>query len=139
MQILPLSKLLLAYLGTTLVFFAIDLIWLGVIAKGLYQRELGNFLSPQVNWTAAIVFYLLFIIGIFIFCIIPAAEQTSIWKALILGMLFGGFTYATYDLTNLATLKDWPSKIVFIDIAWGMILTGSVSTAGYAIVQWLRQ
>jgi uncharacterized membrane protein len=100
---------------------------------------LGNFLSPQVNWTAAIVFYLLFIIGIFIFCIIPAAEQTSIWKALILGMLFGGFTYATYDLTNLATLKDWPLKIVFIDIAWGMVLTGSVSTAGYAIVQWLRQ
>lgn len=139
MQILPLSKLLLAYLGTTLVFFAIDLIWLGVIAKGLYQRELGNFLSPQVNWTAAIVFYLLFIIGIFIFCIIPAAEQTSIWKALILGMLFGVFTYATYDLTNLATLKDWPLKIVFIDIVWGMILTGSVSTAGYAIVQWLRQ
>ncbi len=139
MQILPLSKLLLAYLGTTLVFFAIDLIWLGVIAKGLYQRELGNFLSPQVNWTAAIVFYLLFIIGIFIFCIIPAAEQTSIWKALILGMLFGGFTYATYDLTNLATLKDWPLKIVFIDIAWGMILTCSVSTVGYAIVQWLRQ
>ncbi|MFN5479908.1 MAG: DUF2177 family protein [Chitinophagaceae bacterium] len=139
MTILPASKWILAYLGTTLVFFAIDLIWLGVVAKDLYRKELGGFLSDQVNWSAAFIFYLLFIVGIFIFCIVPATEQQSLAKAVVSGVLFGLFTYATYDLTNLATLKNWPLKIVFIDIAWGMVLTGSVSAAGFMIVHWLRK
>jgi len=139
MALLSASKWVLAYLGTTIVFFAIDMIWLGVVAKDLYRRELNAYLSDQVNWSAALIFYLLFIIGIFIFCIVPAAEQASFAKAIISGALFGMFTYATYDLTNLATLKSWPLKIVFIDIAWGMVLTGSVSAAGYLIVDWLRK
>ena len=134
---MPLPQLLLSYLLTTLVFFVIDIVWLGFIAKNLYRKYLGAFLSDQVNWTAALIFYLLFIIGIFIFCILPAAEKGSWSKALISGALFGFFTYATYDLTNLATLKDWPLPVVFIDIAWGMVLTGAVSTAGFFIVKWL--
>ncbi|QSE96478.1 DUF2177 family protein [Fulvivirga lutea] len=134
---MPIPKLILSYLLTTIVFFAIDLLWLGIIAKDLYNRLLGNFLAPNVNWTAAIIFYLLFIIGIFIFAIFPAIEKESAWKAILLGALFGFFTYATYDLTNLATLKDWPLKIVFIDIAWGIILTASVSVSGYYITRWL--
>lgn len=135
---MPFSKLLLAYLLTSVVFFAIDLTWLGLIAKGLYAKYLGGLLSDQVNWTAAITFYLLFIVGIFLFVILPAAEKSSWQHALIYGALFGFFTYATYDLTNLATLKNWPLTIVFIDIAWGMALTGSVSLAGYAITQYLK-
>lgn len=94
-------------------------------------------MAEQVNWTAAIVFYLLFIIGIFIFAILPAVEKESFKHALIYGALFGFFTYATYDLTNLATLKDWPVKIVFIDILWGSVLTASVSVSGYYITKWL--
>jgi len=131
-------KLFLSYLLTTLVFFAIDLLWLGMIAKNLYRQYLGSFLSDQVNWTAAIIFYLLFIIGIFVFAILPAVEKQSILKAIVLGALFGFFTYATYDLTNLATLKNWPLTIVFIDIAWGAMLTALVSAAGYTIVRWMN-
>ena len=129
------GKLLLAYLLTAVVFFAIDLTWLGFLAKDLYKKYLGGFLSDQVNWTAAFIFYALFIVGIFIFAILPAAEKNSLTHAAIYGALFGFFTYATYDLTNLATLKNWPLTIVFIDIIWGSILTGTVAAAGYWIVK----
>ncbi|MCE7990403.1 MAG: DUF2177 family protein [Roseivirga sp.] len=135
---MPFSKLVIGYLLTAVVFFAIDMLWLGLIAKGLYNKYLGSFLAEQVNWTAAITFYLLFIVGIFIFAIMPAVEKDSLMKAMLLGALFGFFTYATYDLTNLATLKDWPIKIVLIDIVWGAILTASVSTSGFAIMKWLN-
>lgn len=135
---MPFSKLIIGYLLTAVVFFAIDMLWLGLVAKGLYNKYLGSFLAEQVNWIAAIVFYLLFIVGIFIFAIMPAVEKDSLIKAISLGALFGFFTYATYDLTNLATLKDWPIKIVFIDIAWGAVLTASVSTSGYLIMKWLN-
>ena len=129
------GKLILAYLLTVVVFFAIDLTWLGLIAKNLYRKYLGGFLSDTVNWTAAFVFYALFIIGIFIFSILPAVEKNSFSHAVIMGGLFGFFTYATYDLTNLATLKNWPLTIVYIDIIWGTILTGLVAAAGYWITK----
>ncbi|MEP2667889.1 MAG: DUF2177 family protein [Cyclobacteriaceae bacterium] len=131
------SKLIISYLLTAIVFFAIDLLWLGVVAKGLYNKYLGNLLSDQVNWTAAIIFYLLFIVGIFIFAILPAVDKASLSKAIVMGALFGFFTYATYDLTNLATLKGWPLTIVFIDITWGAVLTATVSAAGYTITRWI--
>lgn len=135
---MPFYKLIISYLLTTVVFFAVDMTWLGFIAKNLYKKYLGNFLSDKVNWPAAIVFYLLFIIGIFYFAILPAVEKASLSKAIIGGALFGFFTYATYDLTNLATLKDWPLPVVFIDIIWGSVLTGIVSTAGFYIVKWVE-
>lgn len=130
-------KIIISYLLTAVVFFAIDMVWLGFIAKNMYRKYLGSFLSDTVNWKAAIIFYLIFIVGIFIFAIMPAVEKSSVGKAVLLGALFGFFTYATYDLTNLATLKDWPLPIVFIDMAWGAVLTASVSTAGYYIVKWI--
>ena len=123
------------YLITIPIFFIIDLLWLGVIAKGIYQKYLGSFLSDQVNWTAAIIFYLIFISGIIIFSVLPAVEKDSLLRAVLLGALFGFFTYATYDLTNLATLKGWPVPIVFIDIIWGMILSGAVSTASFLVAK----
>jgi len=129
-------RVVIGYLLTVLVFLAIDLVWLGVLAKGLYQRYLGHLLG-DVNWAAALIFYLLFIVGIFIFAIMPAVERDSAWHAVLMGGLFGFFTYATYDLTNLATLADWPLGIVFIDIAWGIVLTASVAFAGYHIMTWL--
>ena len=134
---MSLIKILSGYLLTTVVFFAIDMLWLGLIAKGLYQKILGHLLAEQVNWTAAGIFYLLFIVGIFVFSIMPAVEKESFRYALIYGALFGFFTYATYDLTNLATLKDWPLKIVLIDIIWGAVLTASVSISGFFIMRWL--
>ncbi len=130
------SKLLLTYVLTTLVFFAVDLLWLGVIGKNIYQKYLGHLLG-EVNWPAAIVFYLLFIVGIFVFSILPGLEKDSASYTLLYGVLFGFFTYATYDLTNLATLKNWPTTIVFIDILWGMFLTGTVALAGFYIGKWV--
>lgn len=132
------SKILISYLLTFFVFFIVDMLWLGFIAKGLYNKYLGAFLHTEVNWTAAIVFYIIFIIGISIFVIYPAAAKNSMYYSVVYGALFGVFTYATYELTNMATLKDWPVEIVIIDIIWGAVLTSIVSTAGYYIVKWIE-
>jgi uncharacterized membrane protein len=119
-------------------FFTIDLLWLGIFAKNLYKKYLGYILSPNTNWVAAISFYLLYIAGIVFFVISPAIEKKS-WKyALFAGMFFGFITYATYDLTNLATLKDWPIKITIIDLIWGSSLGGAVSFITYNVLTRLK-
>lgn len=129
------KSLIINYLLTTVVFLVIDMAWLGLIAKNLYQKYLGDFLSDKVNWTAAFIFYLLYVVGISVFAIYPSVNQNSAMNAILMGGLFGFFAYATYDLTNLATLKGWPLPIVFIDIAWGVVLTAMVSLAGFYIVK----
>lgn len=134
---MSIGKIVLSYLLTAVVFFAIDMVWLGVVARNIYQKYLGNFLSSQVNWTAAIIFYLLFIVGILVFAVYPAVGKGSVMSAVILGALFGFIAYATYDLTNLATLKDWPIQIVVIDMVWGAVLSALVSTAGFYIVRYI--
>ena len=126
-------KLLALYGLTVPVFFAIDMVWLGVVARGFYRRQLGSFLSPQVNWTAAIVFYLLFIAGILTFAVLPGLRRESPLHTVMLGAFFGFVAYATYDLTNLATLRDWPLAVTLIDMLWGAVLSGSVALASYAI------
>lgn len=125
------------YALTVPVFFIIDLIWLGVVAKGFYQKNLKYILSPNVNWTAAIIFYLMYIAGILIFAVVPGVAKDSVRHAALWGALFGFFTYATYDLTNLALLKDWPLNIVVVDILWGMVLCTVVSTISFYIARWL--
>lgn len=120
------------YLLTVPVFFAIDMLWIGVVAKDLYQKQLASFLGP-VNWPAGIIFYLIFIVGILIFAVLPALEARSAMKAVMLGALFGFMAYATYDLTNLATIKNWPLAISLIDMVWGAVLSGSVATISYFI------
>lgn len=128
-------KYVYLYLALVPVFFAIDFLWLGTIAQKFYQDQIGHLLASPFNIPAAVAFYLVFIVGIMIFAVLPGIEAGS-WKtALMWGVLFGFFTYATYDLTNLATLRDWPFTVVVVDIAWGMILCGSVATAGYFIGQ----
>jgi uncharacterized membrane protein len=136
---MSITKLFISYVLTFIVFFIIDMAWLGFIAKDLYKKYLGDLLSEQVNWVAAIVFYVLFIVGVFIFAIMPSVEKNSLTSAVTLGALFGFFTYATYDLTNLATLKNWPQTIVVIDIVWGSVLTAIVSTAGFFIVNYFNK
>lgn len=126
------------YLLTVPIFFAIDLLWLGVIAKGLYQKNLAHLLSPNVNWPAAFLFYFVYIAGILLFAVKPAIDSQALGKAALWGALFGFFTYATYDLTNLATLKDWPVKVVMIDVAWGTILCASVASGSYLASRWLN-
>lgn len=135
---MSIMSVIIGYVLTTIVFLIIDLVWLGFIAKDLYRKYLGKFLSDEVNWTAAIIFYLIYIVGISVFAIYPAVNKDSVFNAILLGGLFGFFCYATYDLTNLATLKDWPLTIVFIDIIWGAVLTASVSVSGFYIVKLLK-
>jgi len=119
------------YLVSFLVFLVIDLLWLGVVAKSFYFRHLEPFFAEKINWPAAFIFYLLFVAGILIFAVIPAVEKQSLQRAVVYGALFGFFTYATYDLTNLATLRNWPIIIVIVDILWGTFLCAVVATAGY--------
>jgi uncharacterized membrane protein len=125
------------YVLTVPVFFAVDLLWLGVLAREFYRSNLGHLLSPTVNWPAAIVFYLLFIAGILYFAVLPALAEGSLGRAVLNGLLFGFFTYMTYELTNLATLPSWPLKVVLVDIAWGMALSATVAAASYGIGRWL--
>ncbi len=116
------------------VFFAIDLIWLGIVAKDLYQKQIGHLLKQDVNWYAAIIFYLLFIGGLVYFVLLPhVGPNVSVFKVLLTGALFGFITYATYDLTNLATLKDWPIQITIIDLAWGTFLGASTSAVTFLL------
>jgi uncharacterized membrane protein len=115
------------------VFFVIDMIWLGLVAKGFYQQQIGFLMKTNINWVAAIIFYLLFIAGLIVFVVTPAIDKNSWMVALGLGALFGLITYATYDLTNLATVKDWPLLVTIVDLLWGMTLAASVSVITYLI------
>lgn len=116
-------------------FFLIDLVWLGVIAKNLYRNSLGHIMRSTPNWTAAIIFYIIYIIGMIFFVINPALAKNSWCYALLGGMFFGFVTYMTYDFTNLATLKNWPLYITLIDVLWGTFLGGSTSFIGYYIIK----
>ena len=121
------KQAILLYLITLVVFFVIDMIWLGVVAKGFYRKHLGPLMTTKVNWTAAMLFYLLFIVGLLIFVIRPALAAGEPLNALLYGALLGLISYATYDLTNLATLKDWPLVMTIVDLIWGTVLGGVVS------------
>lgn len=121
------KQTILLYFLTLVVFFVIDMIWLGVVAKGFYRRYLGPLMTSKVNWASAVLFYLLFIVGLMVFVIRPALAAGVPLQALFYGALFGLISYATYDLTNLATLKDWPVAVTVIDLIWGMVLGGTVS------------
>lgn len=119
------------FLITFIVFFAIDLVWLGLIAKKLYAKHLGYIMADKVNWGAALLFYVLFIVGILYFAITPA---TTLGKVAISGALFGLISYATYDLTNLATIKSWPVVITVIDLIWGTTLSTLTASISYLII-----
>jgi uncharacterized membrane protein len=114
-------------------FFVIDMIWLVLVAKKFYSQQIGFLMRPDIVWPAAIIFYLLFIAALVVFVISPAVEKHSWMHALIYGAFFGLVTYATYDLTNLSTLKDWPILVTIVDLIWGMVLAASVSVVTYLI------
>lgn len=122
------------YLIALPVFFAVDMLWLGLVAKGFYQKQIGFLMKPDVNWLAAIIFYLLFIAGLVVFVVQPAFVEKKLFSEIVFkGVLFGLVTYATYDLTNLATVKNWPLMVTVVDLVWGMTLSTSVSAISYFI------
>lgn len=123
-----------SYVSAFLVFFAIDMLWLGLIAKNFYGAKLGHLMTPKVLWTPAFIFYMLFVAGILFFVVFPALQKGSWTYALGAGALFGLITYATYDLTNLATLKDWPLAVTLVDLVWGSVLSASTATLSFLII-----
>ena len=121
------TKFLLTYAVCVVVFLAIDIAWLGAVAKSFYRGQIGHLLADDFRPVAAVLFYLVYVAGVIWFCVRGAGD----WQAAVLtGALFGFFCYATYDMTNYATLRDWPLKMVVVDIAWGTAITAVVAAAG---------
>jgi uncharacterized membrane protein len=114
-------------------FLIIDLLWLGVVARSFYQAQMGHLMKENVNWFAAVAFYLVFVVGIVILVVMPALDRQSLLQAIVLGALFGLVTYAAYDLTNLATLEGFPVTVAIVDLAWGAVLCSSVSAVTYVV------
>lgn len=125
------------YFVTLVIFFAVDMLWLGLVAKDFYKKHLGYLMSPDINWYAALLFYLLFIAGILVFVVIPGIKDDGLGMMLLKALFLGLVSYATYDLTNLATVKDWPLLVTVVDLIWGMTLTGLVSLGGYFAGKWI--
>jgi uncharacterized membrane protein len=125
------------YLLTAIVFFAIDLVWLGVVAAGFYRRHLGGLLAEKVRWGAAILFYLIFIAGLIVFAVLPGLAAGSLARTLTLGAFLGFFAYATFDLTCRALFREFPLVVVVVDMVWGTCLSAAVTCAGYGIGRWL--
>jgi len=124
------------YFIAAVVFLALDLVWLGVVAQGLYEHFLGDLLADSPNAVAAFVFYAIFVAGLVYFVIAPAIEEESARTAVVRGAAFGFVTYATWDLTSLAVIEGFPLGIVPIDLAWGTFLAAAVSLATYHL--WRR-
>jgi uncharacterized membrane protein len=126
------------YLITFIIFLVIDFIWLGAVARNLYRNQLGFLMKENFNMTAAFIFYLLFTAGL-VFFVLNRALAVSSWQyALFAGMFFGLITYSTYDLTNLATIKDWPLTITIIDLIWGTFLGGLTSYLSYHVINYFN-
>jgi uncharacterized membrane protein len=125
------TKILQTYGVSLLAFLALDALWLGLVARGFYRDQLGTLLTPDVRWGAALLFYLIFVAGVLVFAVLPAVERGSLGRAILLGGFFGVVTYAAYDLTNLATLRDFPTVVAAVDMVWGGVLTATVAMIGY--------
>ncbi|MDM0004624.1 DUF2177 family protein [Variovorax sp. J22G73] len=132
------TKHLVAWAVTFVVLLVIDMIWLGVIAKGMYQEAMGDLMSPNPRLAFAAVFYLAYPIGLLVFAIVPGLAAQGVMRAALMGGLFGLFCYATYDLTNLAVIRNWPLALSFIDIAWGTVVSGVAAAAGAATLRWFE-
>ena len=130
-------RLLSLYGLTTLTFFAIDLVWLGVVARGFYQSQLGHLMREAPVWPAALLFYGLYIAGILVFAVLPSLEAGSLPRAVALGAFLGLVAYATFDLTSLALFRGFPVLVVSVDLVWGTVLTATVAAAGHGFGRWL--
>lgn len=123
------------YLIALPVLVALDMTWLGLVAKNFYAKHIGFLLRPDFSLLPGILFYLLYLVGLVFFVIMPAVSKGSWIYALLLGALFGLIAYSTYDLTNQATLKNWPLIVTIVDLAWGMVAASFVSVVVYLIAK----
>ena len=112
-------------------FLILDAIWLGFVARNFYAKYLETYLTENVIWLSAIIFYLIFNVGLLLFVILPSIEKNSYSILILYSLLYGLVTYATYDLTNYATIKDWPLTLTIVDIIWGMFVAFASSSAAF--------
>lgn len=127
------SQWIILWIAAAILFLVLDMLWLLWLGRGFYVAEMGNLLRQPPNFGAAGAFYLLYVTGLMIMVIWPAFQAHSISQALLYGALLGLIAYGTYDLTNLAVLKGFTTRIALIDLAWGTVLTGAVSALTVAI------
>lgn len=125
------TSYIVAYLAAAAVFCLMDFVWLTIIAKNFYQSRMGFLMLDEIKFSAAAAFYLLYLVGLLIFAITPALRQQNWLVAFALSAFLGLIAYASYDLTNLATLKGWSLSLSIVDIAWGMVVSACAGTAGY--------
>lgn len=130
------TRNLLSYAGAFVTLAVLDALWLGVIAKDWYRGGIGHLMAPTPNWAAAAAFYFLYPVGLMVFAVLPS--QGDWMRALTLGALFGLFCYGTYDLSNMATLRDWPLQLTLMDIVWGCAVSAAGASAGAAILRRLE-
>jgi uncharacterized membrane protein len=127
------------WLASASAFLVLDSIWLSLMAPRFYRPALGEMLAAKPNLVAAAFFYVLYVTGILVLAVLPAVEKGGLVKAAALGAFVGLFAYGTYDLTNHATLKDWPARLTLVDMAWGTMLTGLAAGAGYLAMRFANQ
>lgn len=127
------ANFLSLYLVALPIAFVVDLLWIGVVANRFYRSELGELFAPTVNWIPAVLFYLIYIAGLIFFVLSPALAKHSLWHAVLAGAFFGLIAYATYDLTSLAVIRNWPLLMSVVDIAWGVAMTAFTSGITYFI------
>lgn len=125
------ARYLVAYLAAAIVMAGLDALWLTQVMRGIFEASAGPLLADKTNYTAAIAFYLLYIVGLLVFAVAPALRGGGWSATLLLGFGFGFFAYMTYDLTNMATLKLWPLRMAMLDIGWGTFVTGAAALAAY--------
>lgn len=131
-------RIVATYIFIAIVFLGIDLLWLGVIAKGFYNEQLGPLLADTVRWIPALVFYLFYVGAILYLAVLPGAQSNSLARTAVSGAVLGAAAYGAYELTNLATLKNWPLPVAVVDLVWGTLLTTLAAGAGYVVLKWLR-
>jgi len=134
---MSIGKLVAVYVACAVVFFALDFVWLSTATSRIYRPYLGDLLADQPRLGVAAAFYLVYIVGLIALAVVPALKEGSVAGALWRGALLGLLAYATYDLTNLATIRDWPWQVSAIDMVWGTALNGVVAVVGFYVGMWL--
>lgn len=124
------TRMLGTYAAVLSVILVLDALWLGVIARPMYEQGIGHLMAERPLWAAAAAFYVVYAAGLTLFAVWPQAGDDGVGRTLLMGALFGFFAYATYDLTNLATLRGWPLSLALIDMAWGAAVSTAAAGAG---------
>ncbi|MDI6712554.1 MAG: DUF2177 family protein [Anaerosomatales bacterium] len=134
---MPAGKAALLYAASLLVFLGIDFVWLSTMGDRFYRRHLGDLMAASPNLVVALLFYLVYVVGVLVLVVVPALDAGSVAKAVIGGALLGLVAYGTYDITNLSTIQGWPAIVAIVDLVWGTTLTAVVSAVGYLVGRWL--